>query len=173
MLTRNDTWIHRGRPGAWAVLVALCLIVAAGCSSSPGQPEEIDGVAVYDPQDPEVASGPEFKQSKFKVYWIFRPQIQRRDFNGVFDIFPDRARIVTKFWNQKFVELTREDYYDEFFMTFYEYMASFAQTYPTDTAAKERTLDRLEKHFQLFCSTKKIEPEFIEFQQRQAAILEN
>lgn len=151
------------------VLLLLVGAVLPGCS---GSPETLDGVEVYDPSDAAVAE-PEFRQSKFKVYWIYRPQVQRRDFNGVFDIYPDEARLVNRYWNQKFIELTRDDYYDDFFLEFYENMASFAQTYAASTRQKERILDKLERHFQLFCSSKGVEDEYLEFQTRQAAVLGN
>lgn len=156
---------------AMVAALAIAGLIAPGCAGKERRPDTLDGVEVFDPSAPEVAK-PEFRQSKFKVYWIYQPQVQRRDFNGVFDIFPDEARLVNRYWSQKFVALTREGYYDDFFMEFYENMASFAQSYAADTREKERILDRLERHFQLFCAGKGVEDEYLEFQARQAAILE-
>ncbi|MGE3164038.1 MAG: hypothetical protein AB7O52_03975 [Planctomycetota bacterium] len=155
--------------GALALLAVIGL-GGLGCAGKQPRPDTIDGVEVFDPSAAEVAK-PEFRQSKFKVYWVYQPQVQRRDFNGVFDIFPDEARLVSRYWSQKFVALTRENYYEDFFQEFYENMASFAQTYAADTREKEKILDRLERHFQLFCANKGVEDEFLAFQARQAAIL--
>jgi hypothetical protein len=149
--------------------VFLLVFLTSGCSS----PEKVNGQEVYDPNDPEVAGGPEFKQSKYKVYNLYEPQVQRHDFNGVFQVFPDKAVIVRGFWNRKFVELTREDYYEEFFLEFYDYMAGFAQAYPVESRKKEKMLDTLERSFQVFCAAKGVEDEFRTFQQRQASILED
>ncbi|MHC4469539.1 MAG: hypothetical protein ACYTDY_00460 [Planctomycetota bacterium] len=151
------------------LLLVPLLMIAAGCSST----EKVNGEEVYSPDDPEVAEGPEFKQSKFKVYNVYKPQVQRHDFNGVFQFFPDKALVVRSFWNRKFVELTRENYYDEFFLEFYDYMAGFAQTYPADSRRKEKMLDTLERSFHNFCAAKDVEDEFVKFQKRQASILEN
>lgn len=150
----------------------MLLVLMVGCYSEPParQQETFEGVPVYSPQDPVVAQGPEFKQSQFQVYTLYRPQVQRRDFNGIFDITPDSARIVREYWNMKFIELTRLDYYGDFFVEFYDYMAYLANAYPVATRQKELVLDSLEKSFKSFCEAKGIGEAFGRFQQEQQKI---
>jgi hypothetical protein len=152
----------------------VCAILAtliAGCASSDpsSKPvEKIDGEEVFDPGDPRLE--PEIKQGKFRVYVLYRPQVQYRDFNGVFDIGAGGARIVRDFWKRKFNELTRPGHYGEFFIEFYEYMSSFAQSYPTETREKELLLAGIEKSFQAFCAVLGIEDMFDAFQKDQERI---
>jgi|GEM_PF-4263565 len=148
------------------VLFALLLASCSTGSSNPVPHEEI-----FDPADP--AREPVIKEGRLEVYILYKPQIQYRDFNGVFDLSPQSARIVRKFWKEKFNELTRRDHYGEFFVEFYEYMSSFAQSYPVDNRQKELMLDHLEKSFHAFCAVLKIADEFKAFQKEQEAIYEN
>ena len=150
--------------------VVLACLVAPWLVACPDTPERIDGQEVFSPNDPVLAQGPVFKQSRFQVYTLYRPQVQRRDFNGVFDIGPETARIVRGYWKERFSELTRPGHYGEFFLEFYDYMGSFAQTYPVDTRAKERMLDSLEKSFHAFCSVLGVEDAFVKFQKEQQRI---
>lgn len=148
-----------------AVLMALALLYPlAGCTSSP---EKVNGQDVHAPGDPELEEGPVFKQSKFRVYVVYRPQVQYRDFNGILDIHPDGARIVRKFWKERFNALTRPGHYGEFFLEFFDCMSSFAQAYPVETREKERMLDSLEKSFHAFCMALKIDDQFVAFQKKQ------
>lgn len=149
-----------------AVLSLSLIFISIGCAN----PEKIDGQEVYRPDDPELAEGPVFKQSRFKIYVVYRPQVQYRDFNGVFDIGPESARIVREFWKEKFNELTRPGHYGEFFIEFYDYVSSFAQSYPVDTREKEIMLDSLERSFKAFCSVLGILDAFEEFQKEQERV---
>ena len=157
----------------WRRWGKLCVVLPAVviCVSCAPRQETIGGVPVYDPNDPAVASGPEIKQSKFQVYTLYQPQIQRHDFNGVFQIGRDDIRLVHRFWSQRFLELTREGYYDDFFYEFYDYMAAVTQSFPTDTRRRELVLSRLERRFQAFAESKGVEKEFLEFQATQQRIL--
>jgi hypothetical protein len=146
----------------------LLTVVLAGCAASPE-----NGNDLLPPDDSELASGPEFLQSRFKIYTLYRPQVQHRDFNGVFDINPGSARIVRKYWKEKFTELTRPGHYGEFFIEFYDYMSSFAQAYPVDTREKERMLDTLEKSFHAFCHALDVAEAFKQFQKDQQRIYED
>lgn len=124
------------------------------------------------PRDIESSSeaGPEFLQGRFKVYTLYRPQVQYRDFNGVFDISPGSARIVRSFWKEKFNELTRPGHYGEFFIEFFDYASSLAQSYPVENREKEQMLDSLERSFHTFCAALRVEDAFEEFQREQQRI---
>lgn len=148
-------------------MTMLTVVLTSGCTQPP---EKINGQEVYDPSDEELADGPVFKQSKFQIYVLYRPQVQYRDFNGIFDIGADSARIVRPYWKVKFNELTRPGHYGEYFIEFYDYMSSFAQAYPVDTRKKERMLDSLEKSFQTLCMAVGVEEEFGKFQKDQQRI---
>jgi len=150
---------HRFRAAAPALLL-LFLLPPACVTAEPGE-----GPYTH-PQD----QGPVFHEGRFEVYIQYRPQVQYRDFNGVFDISPGSARIVRDFWKQRFSALTRPDHYGEFFIEFYDYMSSFAQAYPMESREKERMLDSLEKSFQAFCSALKVEERFLAFQKDQQRI---
>jgi len=151
-----------------ASLFFFFTLFSAGCSSDS---HTVHDREIFDPADP--AREPVFKQGRLEVYTLFKPQIQYHDFNGVFDLSPQNARIVRKFWKEKFNELTRRDHYGEFFLEFYEYMSSFAQSYPVDNREKELMLVNLEKSFHAFCAVLKIADEFKAFQKEQEAIYEN
>ncbi len=144
-------------------------VLFASCSN--GSNSTVRDQEVFDPTDP--AREPVIKEGRLEVYILYKPQIQYRDFNGVFDLSPQSARIVRQFWKEKFNELTRRNHYGEFFVEFYEYMSSFAQSYPVDNREKELMLDHLEKSFHAFCAVLKIADEFKAFQKEQEAIYDN
>jgi hypothetical protein len=148
-----------------SLIMSLLLGLSTGCAAS-----QENGNNLLPPDDPQLASGPEFLQGRFKIYTLYRPQVQHRDFNGVFDINPGSARIVRRFWKEKYTELTRPGHYGEFFIEFYDYMSSFAQAYPVDTREKERMLDTLEKSFHAFCHALDVAKDFEQFQQDQQRI---
>jgi len=138
-----------------------------GCKSAP---EKVGDQEVFFPGAEELSQGPVFKQSRFNVYIVYRPQVQYKDFNGVFDIAPGSARIVRKFWKEKFNELTRPGHYGEFFIEFFDYASSLAQTYPTDSRNKELMLDSLEKSFHSFCMALNAAEPYVAFQKEQQRI---
>jgi hypothetical protein len=144
------------------LLLSLFMVVflIAGCKSTK------------DPKDEPVTPVQELQFGHLCVYTAYTPQVQRRDFNGVFDIGPAGTRIVRQFWKERFNELTREKHYGEFFLEFYDYMASLAQSSMEDTRHKEILLDSLEKSFQSFCLALGIEKEFEQFRNEQERILE-
>lgn len=151
-----------------SIRVVLILLLAGsvlGCLSTQptNEPEPVAGEA-------GSASNPEFLQGRFKVYTVYRPQVQYRDFNGIFDISPGSARIVRSYWKERFNELTRPGHYGEFFIEFFDYASSLAQTHPVENREKERMLDNLEKSFLTFCAAIKIVEEFKAFQEEQQRI---
>ncbi|MBU0754191.1 MAG: hypothetical protein KJ645_03570 [Planctomycetes bacterium] len=148
-----------------AVLVLLLIGVISGCTGTP----EAGGPAPA-PNGPDSPSGPEFLQGRFKVYTMYRPQVQYRDFNGIFDISPGSARIVRSFWKERFNELTRPGHYGEFFIEFFDYASSLAQTYPVENREKEGLLDSLEMSFHTFCAAIQIADAFETFQKEQQRI---
>lgn len=153
--------MHRLIPALCMILVLTLIWGCSGTSKRPDDPK---------PKPAGEAGPPEFTQNRFKVYTHYRPQVQYRDFNGVFDIQPGSARVVRKFWKERFNELTRPGHYGEFFIEFYDYMSSFAQAYPAETRQKEAMLDSLEKSFHTFCLAVKIEKDFETFQEEQMKI---
>ncbi|MFH1999871.1 MAG: hypothetical protein ABIK28_09330 [Planctomycetota bacterium] len=146
------------------------LVVFTGLCGCGTPPEKMGGQEMLSPDDPQLQQGPVFKQSRFNVYVVYRPQVQYRDFNGVFDITPGSARIVRKFWKEKFNELTRPGHYGEFFIEFFDYASSLAQTYPVDSREKELMLDSLEKSFHSFCMALNAAEAYTAFQNEQQRI---
>ena len=118
------------------------------------------------------ADGPLLESERFRVYTRYTPQVQRRDFNGVFDISPEGARIVRRFWKERFNELTRADHYGEYFIEFYDYMASLAQSYG-DMRQREIVLESLENSFQTLCLALGISEEFEDFRDEQERIYDD
>ena len=110
-------------------ILLLPLLTAVAFPGCVEPPEKIHDQEVFEPSDPELADGPVFKQSRFKVYVLYRPQVQYRDFNGIFDINEDSARIVRPYWKVKFNELTRPGHYGEYFIEFYDWALS-GEGYP-------------------------------------------
>lgn len=147
------------------IVVASAAVI--GCESAP---EIKGGQEVFKPGSEELNEGPVFKQSRFNVYIVYRPQVQYKDFNGVFDIAPGSARIVRSFWKEKFNELTRPNHYGEFFIEFFDYASSLAQTHPSDSREKELMLDSLEKSFHSFCMALDADEAYVAFQKEQQKI---
>lgn len=143
----------------WRRGMLFGVLLVMGCTTVKDQPEP-------------KGSLQESQFGLLRIYTTYTPQVQRRDFNGVFDIGPDGARIVRTFWKERFNELTRESHYGEFFLEFYDYMASFAQSSPEPSRQKEVLLDGLEKSFWSFCAALNIGPEFERFRAEQERILE-
>jgi len=118
----------------------------------------------------QLGTDPVFKQGRFKVYTLYRPQVQYHDFNGIFDIAPGWARVVRKFWKERFNELTRPGHYGEFFLEFFDYASSFAQSYPVANRKKEIMIDTLERSFHDFCMVLNVAEAFEAFQKKQQKI---
>ena len=155
------------RPGPLPLSVPLLactlLLVCASCVSTNDPP------ASENP--PSGPSGPPvFTQERLRVYTSYRPQVQHRDFNGVFDLAPGSARVVRSFWKERFNELTRPGHHGEFFIEFYDYMSAFAQAFPMESRDKERALDSLERSFKTFCLAVGVLEAFEAFQKDQMRI---
>ncbi|MEW6745720.1 MAG: hypothetical protein AB1486_23470 [Planctomycetota bacterium] len=149
-------------------LTLLCLL----CVSCTPPPEAGDPASRRDPALASTKGGPEFLEGRLRIYTVYTPQVQRRDFNGVFDISPSGARIVRQFWKERFNELTRPGHYGEYFIEFYDYMASLAQSYERGSRAQEVLLDSLEKSFHTLCLALSIAEDFEQFRLEQERILE-
>ncbi len=151
----------------------LILLLSLGLCACKA--DRYQGVEVFDPDDEEVASGPEVKKSRFQVYWLFEPQVNRVNTQGVFTIAQDKydARLVSSFWEKEFLKLTGNGYYAPFFDLYYEYAHGLAQGYPIGSPRVEEMLEKLEKRFLFFCSNKGVEAEFLEYQAKMEAILLN
>ena len=147
--------------------VLLLGVILVSCSSGS---ETVNNQQPSHPVAPKTDGQSEFQQGKFKIYTLYQPQVQRKNFNGVFFITDRSARIERAFWKERFNELTRPDYYGDFFLEFYDYMAYLASAYPAPTRQKELILSRLEKSFHAFCAILNIEERFKKFQQQQMRI---
>ncbi len=134
----------------------ILIVLVIGCSCS----EKYEGQEVYKHNSSELAQGPEFKQSKLNVVTLHKDQVQRRDFNGIFDIKPSGTTIVRSYWRQKFVELTRSDWYGDFFIEYDEEKSKLAGAFPKDTRQKEITLRDLDNSFHNLCLALGIDKEY-------------
>jgi len=154
----------------------LAVLVPLGACRSP---ERVEGFDVYEPDHAEVASGPIVKKSRLQVYWLFEPQVNRVDTQGVFAIGQDPydVQLVPSYWSREFLRLSNPaaGYYDDFFMHYFEYAHALAQAYPVGDRRAEQMLLDLEKQFRFFCARKgeDVEAEFDEFRADQEAILLN
>ena len=156
------------------LLAAALLVASVGCADPEPEPEPAPSPPSHAAEfEGRQQDEPEHLQGKLRIYTLYRPQVQRRNFNGVFDIAPRGrgSRIVHRFWKRRFAELTRPGFYGEFFTEFYDYMGFLAQAYPADSAMKEAILNSLEKSFRMFCKVIGVAEEFEEFQiERQKTI---
>ena len=96
--------ILRAIEGLLVVSVLFGCATLVGCSTA-------DEPAPDDPPEEGPAGTPEVIEEHLKIYITYAPQVQRRNFNGVFDLDASRARIVRTFWKERFNELTRPDHY--------------------------------------------------------------
>lgn len=104
--------------------------------------------------------GPTFSKNQLHVESKVKRQVQQDDFNGIFYIQPDEVMIEQEFWNRAFMKYSQN--LDSFFYEFQMQMKKLA-IYYDNTEAKERMMASAEKNFHLFCQTKGVGNEFIEW----------